>query len=341
MKRQFYFRLAAALSAVVLITGGVYFSRSHVSASPDFVALTSTQEISIEIPQGATGSDIAQLLAQAGVVKSFSAFFKVAVSDSRSAQVAPGVHRLDVGISARSALNQLLDSKRIPNLVKIAEGEWTSEILAQLAKSGLSQSALKQGLGEITLPAGFSGTEGIFFPAQYSFPTGTLAKNALQSMVDRFATQAQASGISAGDSDFTPMQLLTIASIIQAEGDTQDFAKISRVIRNRLKVGMQLQMDTTVHYVLKSRGHVFLSSASTQIASPYNTYRHFGLPPGPIGNPGADAMAAALHPAAGDWLYFITVKPGDTRFTSSDKEFLAWKSEYEKNLRAGAFGATQ
>ncbi len=93
MKRQFYFRLAAALSAVVLITGGVYFSRSHVSASPDFVALTSTQEISIEIPQGATGSDIAQLLAQAGVVKSFSAFFKVAVSDSRSAQVAPGVHR--------------------------------------------------------------------------------------------------------------------------------------------------------------------------------------------------------------------------------------------------------
>jgi UPF0755 protein len=100
---------------------------------------------------------------------------------------------------------------------------------------------------------------------------------------------------------------------------------------------MPLQLDTTVQYALKKRGSVFLSTKSTLINSPFNTYRRYGLPPAPIGNPGSAAMKAALTPAAGDWIYFITVKPGDTRFTKSHDEFLVWKNEYLKNLQAGAF----
>ena len=69
----------------------------------------------------------------------------------------------------------------------------------------------------------------------------------------------------------------------------------------------------------------------------YNTYKKYGLPPGPIGNPGVAAMTAALNPTSGDWLYFITVAPGDTRFTKSIDEFNAWKALYTKNRKAGAF----
>ena len=87
----------------------------------------------------------------------------------------------------------------------------------------------------------------------------------------------------------------------------------------------------------KLRGEIFLSTNSTLIKSPYNTYRNYGLPPTPIGNPGADAIAAALKPADGDWLYFITVAPGDTRFTVSHDEFLTWKALFVKNRKAGAF----
>ena len=133
------------------------------------------------------------------------------------------------------------------------------------------------------------------------------------------------------------MELLTIASIVQAEGDTKDYAQVSRVIRNRLKIGMPLQLDSTVHFVKKVRGQIFLSTQSTLINSPYNTYKRYGLPPGPIGSPGVEAMRAALKPAAGDWLFFITVAPGDTRFTKSIDEFNSWKSLYEKNRKAGAF----
>ena len=100
---------------------------------------------------------------------------------------------------------------------------------------------------------------------------------------------------------------------------------------------MPLQFDSTVHYVMQSRGNIFLSTKSTMFSSSYNTYRKYGLPPGPINNPGASAMRAAVTPQEGDWLYFITVAPGDTRFTADIEQFNEWKIEYKKNLRAGKF----
>jgi UPF0755 protein len=187
------------------------------------------------------------------------------------------------------------------------------------------------------LPNEFKDAEGLLFPAQYSFAKGTTAIQAIQAMVDRFTAEPIAKQLLAGSKEFSALQLLTIASIVQAEGDEKDFSKVSQVIRNRLTIGMPLQMDSTVHFVKRVRGQIFLSSNSTLINSPYNTYKKYGLPPGPIGNPGVAAMTAALNPTSGDWLYFITVAPGDTRFTKSNDEFNTWKALYIKNRKAGAF----
>jgi len=333
-------RLVGAFAAILAITGGVYFVRSHNVSNPDYSDGQPGIEVVVDIPEGATGSAIARILALKGVVKSSGAFFNLAVADARASQIAPGSHRLNTHISSKEALSQLLDTKRITNLIRVAEGAWTDEIITQMEKVGFSKSDLVKAMEQIRRPTGFVGDEGIFFPAQYSFGSGSTALMALQSMVDRFALESKGSGIDRGGNGFTPMELLTIASIVQAEGDSADFSKISQVIRNRLKTGMPLQLDTTVHYVTRTRGQVFLSTEATHTASPYNTYLHYGLPPGPIGNPGRAAMDAALHPASGNWIYFITVKPGDTRFTNSDSQFLMWKSEYEKNLAAGEFGKT-
>jgi UPF0755 protein len=187
------------------------------------------------------------------------------------------------------------------------------------------------------IPKPFTKLEGLLFPAQYSFAQGTKAYVALEQMITRGLSEAVKVGYLSAESKYSPQELLTIASIIQAEGGDGDFEKVSRVIYNRLKIGMPLQMDSTVHYIMESRGNIFLSTKSTLINSPYNTYRKYGLPPGPIGNPGSSAMKAALSPAAGDWLYFITVAPQDTRFTTSLDEFNTWKVLYKKNLRAGKF----
>jgi UPF0755 protein len=177
----------------------------------------------------------------------------------------------------------------------------------------------------------------LIFPAQYSFPEGTSAQTAAQAMIDRFSGDSYGRKLLQGNKQFSAQQLLTIASIVQAESTNEDFAKVARVIYNRLKIGMTLQMDSTVHFIMQARGEIFLSRKSTMVNSAYNTYRKFGLPPGPICSPGSDAMKATLEPIEGDWLYFITVAPGDTRFTSDFAQFNTWKLEYTKNRKAGVF----
>jgi UPF0755 protein len=326
-----YWPAATGIAFAFALAFGLHLVRSNISEFADYPnrsIAANERSASIEISEGELGLQIAKDLNGAGVTASITSFYQLAIADKRAMQIAPGTHALSLKISAKQALAQLLDPKRNVGLVSIIEGTWRSEIATKLKSVGFVD--VDAGFNAVTPPVGFTSTEGIYFPAQYSFAKGTTAQTAIQSMIDRFAKEAKAVGLKSESE-------LVIASLIQAEGDPKDFAKISRVIYNRLKIGMPLQFDTTVQYLLKKRGSVFLSTKSTLINSPYNTYKHYGLPPAPIGSPGVAAMKAALAPATGDWIYFITVKPGDTRFTKSHDEFLIWKNEYLKNLKAGAF----
>jgi UPF0755 protein len=304
---------------------------------PDRVISQSEKSVSISIPTGATGAEIAQLLKAAGVVASAESFFRAAVANPKASSIAPGTHSLSLKISGKTALEQLLDPKRITDLIKITEGAWNSEVFAQMmATKNWSENPVKSAK-QVVLPEGITALEGVLFPAQYSFGEGTSQVAALQSMVNRFKNAISAIDFVDPAGKLSTQQLVTVASLVQAEGDTKDFAKISRVIRNRLASGMPLQFDSTVHYLKNTRGQIFLSNRSTKLKSPYNTYQNYGLPPAPIGNPGLAALKAAIAPAEGDWLFFITVSPGDTRFTKSFSEFNSWKSLYQKNREAGAF----
>ena len=333
-------RLIAAGLVISLFTFSLFLVRSQSSSAPDFGNIETVQdlpEVIVEIPPGATGSQIASILYESGVVKSAQAYFRTAVGDVRSEKVAPGSHRLTLKISARQALDQLLDLERIPNLIKVAEGAWKSEVKKAFINYGFAKSEISTAFSSVKLPKGFSNSEGLIFPAQYSFPKGTSAQTAAQTLINRFIDDPYGRKLLQGSKDFSAQQLLTIASIVQAESTNGDFSKVARVIFNRLKVGMPLQMDSTVHFIMQARGDIFLSRKSTMLNSLYNTYRKYGLPPGPICSPGSDAMKATLEPLQGDWLYFITVAPGDTRFTANFDEFSKWKVEYTKNRKAGAF----
>lgn len=332
-------RVVAALVASVLAIYLLSIIKSGPSAAADFDCSSDPGEttVSIDVAAGETGLEIARELFEKDVVASSEVFFRLAVADPKASLIAPGVHVVDTQICAQTALDQLLDSKRIAGLIAVSEGAWISEIKKLFSKAGYPQEEIKDAFASAVVPKPFVKLEGLLFPAQYSFAQGTQADVALNQMIARGLAEVVKAGFLSGDSTYSPQQLLTIASIIQAEGVDGDFAKVSRVIHNRLKIGMPLQMDSTVHFVMESRGNIFLSTKSTLINSPYNTYKKYGLPPGPIGNPGLNAMKAAMAPAAGDWLYFITVAPQDTRFTASLEEFNTWKALYKKNLRAGKF----
>ncbi|MEU8756150.1 endolytic transglycosylase MltG [Streptomyces chartreusis] len=216
-----------------------------------------------------------------------------------------------------------------PTSLVIPEGWRASQVYTAVDKAlALPSGTTKKSLGklDLKLPNDADGNpEGYLFPATY--PLEKNGKKAtpdslLSAMVDTANEKFSGAPIAAGAqrNAMNVYQAVTIASIVQAEAATRtDMAKVARVIFNRLERGMPLQMDSTVNYALK-RSTLRTSEADTRIESPYNSYQRMGLPPTPIGSPGDEAMHAAISPAAGDWLYFVTVKAGDTRFTADYTE---------------------
>lgn len=330
-------RLALAGLLIIGITLSLRAIAPGPRSAPDFDGSARGPEVTVSIATGATGSQIARDLFEAGVVKSELAFFRVAVGNPRSASIAPGEHRIETQISAAEALSQLLDPERIENLVRVRDGARLSEVIKELGNAGFTRAEISNALSNLKPPKIFKtkNLEGFLYPALYAPTREDSAGSLLAKMLARFSSST--ADIDWQSGELKPLEILTVASLIEAEGTPDVFAQVSRVIYNRLAKGMALQLDATVHYALGKRGEIALSIADTKVESRYNTYRYRGLPPGPIGSPTSAAIAAALAPASGDWLYYVTVAPRQTRFTASYDEFLEFKAEYKRNLKAGKF----
>jgi UPF0755 protein len=243
-------------------------------------------------------------------------------------------------MSARSALALLLSpASRQISRVTIREGLWTSETITALsAATGRPRAEYTAALKDpasLGLPDQAKGNpEGYLFPSTYSFEPHATAAEQLQAMVAKSLDELSRLGVTPDKAQ----RVLTIASIVEAEAKAAaDRPKVARVIENRLVRGMPLQLDTTVSFVAHHRGKVGTSKAERAARSPYNTYLVKGLPPGPIDSPGSLAVKAAIHPAAGPWLYFVAVNPttGETRFAlnaaghaANVKLFLAWCTKH-------------
>ncbi|MER5728851.1 endolytic transglycosylase MltG [Streptomyces sp. NPDC002138] len=227
-----------------------------------------------------------------------------------------------------------------PRRLVIPEGWRATQVYAAVDRElklpvGSAKAAVA-GAG-LALPAEAKGNpEGFLFPATYPVDDRTTPAGILAYMVQTAHQKLAAPPIVAGAKaqGMTPYQTATLASVIQAEADTPaDMGKVARVVYNRLAKSMPLQMDSTINYAL-NRTTVDTPLSDTRIDSPFNTYERQGLPPTPIDSPGAAAMAAAVAPAPGDWLFFVTVKPGDTRFSATYEEHKRHVAEFNKRRAA-------
>ncbi|MFD9426185.1 MULTISPECIES: endolytic transglycosylase MltG [unclassified Streptomyces] len=226
----------------------------------------------------------------------------------------------------------------------IPEGMRGSQVYAAADKSlGVAAGTTERAVpsADLALPVEAKGNpEGYLFPATYPLASATTPKSLLRYMVDTALQRFGADHITAGAqrNSVSVYQSVTIASVVQAEADTvSDMGKVARVVYNRLARNMPLQMDSTLNYALK-RSTLDTTTDDTRIDSPYNSYERKGLPPTPIGNPGEQAMRAAISPTPGPWLYFVTVAPGDTRFTDNYAEQLKNVAEFNRNRRAATAG---
>ncbi|MGC9438065.1 endolytic transglycosylase MltG [Streptomyces sp. WG5] len=223
-----------------------------------------------------------------------------------------------------------------PTSLVIPEGWRATQVYEAVDKTlALAPGTTKKSLAKanLELPNDAEGNpEGYLFPATYPLGENPTPEKLLTAMVDTANERFNGAPVAAGAqrNALNVYQAVTIASIVQAEAATEeDMGKVARVIFNRLERGMPLQMDSTINYALR-RSSLETTTEDTRIDSPYNSYQRMGLPPTPIDNPGDEAVRAAVTPTPGDWLYFVTVKPGDTRFTADYAEHQRNVAEYNR-----------
>ena len=336
--------LAALLVIVVpLAAGGIYaYSLYQDKYHPADYTGDGTGSVVVQVTSGQNATDLGPELVKLGVVASSRAFVLAAEHSTNPAGLLPGFYRMHLHMQASLAYALLLDPKNLVQVtVTIPEGWRLSQIVSWLgAKSGIPASkyeAALRGPAPLGLPSYANDrAEGYLFPATYVVQPHETALGVLKGMVQRFDQEAASANLPAAARQvrLSPGQVIIMASLVQAEGGRlSDYPKIARVIYNRLAQGIPLQLDSTVLYGLNKFG-IVATDAQLSSPSPYNTYKHKGLPPGPIDSPGNAAIQAVLHPAPGNWLYFVTVNPktGETRFTSSQAQFEQFRQELQKYL---------
>ncbi|MFE5671802.1 endolytic transglycosylase MltG [Agromyces sp. NPDC056523] len=298
-------------------------------------------ELVFMINEGEGGETIAANLEEEGVVASAEAFTDEVTSRSPHPTFYPGAYQLANEMSAKAALDALLDpANKLENTFVIQEGLWARDALAAASSAtGIPLEDLQAAAADpqaLGLPAEATSVEGFLFPATYTFPPDVTAQQVVQTLVDRSFEALDAAGVPAEKR----WETVVIASLIEREaGSADDSYKVSRVIRNRLDPNQfesgLLQFDSTVHYGIGDDSTVETSDAERADAgNAYNTYVHPGLPPGPIGNPGDVAIDAALNPADGPWLYFVTVnlETGETVFSATLEEHEAAVEQFLQYL---------
>jgi UPF0755 protein len=327
----------AVLIALAVLAGGAAFAllkgrawiADLVSPPEDYTGSGTTPTVIVEVHKGDTSTDIANSLFDKDVVKSAEAFTDVARQDSDSKLIQVGRYRLRQHLPAQAALAALLDdaNRLVGQPVTLPEGLTVKEIVQRIAdRTRFSEDSLNSALSRIKLPPYANGNpEGYLFPATYNVTRSTTPTGLFKAMVTRFEQEAADVHLAAKADAMgrTPGEIITVASLVQAEARRpQDFPKVARVVYNRLRLGMPLELDSTVHYAVGKDGSVSTTPEDRRVDSPYNTYTHIGLPPGPINAPGDQAIKAALNPAPGSWRYFVTVNTdtGETKFATTYRQ---------------------
>ena len=340
-------RKLLVLVVVLAVLVGGYFAVTEVmdrlGGAEDYTG-QGTGTVTLTVPAGANGAQIGQILADAGVVKSAEAFYQLSLSDVRAQSIQPGTYQLRSQMSAAAALTALVDpSARVQAKFTIPEGARVGQIVEIISKNtDLKAEDLQAALDDpesIGLPDFANGNpEGYLYPETYFVEPDETAQEVLSRMVSQTLKVAKDERIGelAPALGMTGEQILTMASILEYEGQNpEDYAKIARVLYNRIEQSMPLQLDSTVSYISKRKGDVWTTAEERANPSEYNTYQHQGLPPGPIGSPGAASIRAALNPAVGPWLYFFAKKDGSVVYNES---FAQHNADCQAEYGAGSCG---
>ncbi|MFA6097177.1 MAG: endolytic transglycosylase MltG [Candidatus Paceibacterota bacterium] len=333
----FFFFVAAAIAS-----GTYYHVQSQIKAP---LVAGSAEEKEFAVQKGESVKDISTNLEKEGLIRG-AGYFQVYVWQEKVAEkIQAGKYQLSPSMSIPEIADILMGGK-IKNedvWVTIPEGFMVSDIDRRLAENGLIKEGefvrmdgdLKMDLSQYVFLAGRpegSGLEGFYFPDTYKYKKGVSVEDIARKMLDNFGRKLSESlQKEIGRQNKTVYETIVLASIIEKEaGSAKDMKKVSSVFHNRLVLGMKLESDATVNYVIR-KGRSQATYEDLEINSPFNTYMYAGLPPGPISNPGLDAIIAAIYPDSTDYYYFLTRRDNDQAvFSKTFDEHILNKNRYLK-----------
>ena len=337
--------LAVLVAALVLLFGGyfIYDKASTflqtVGEVPDYPG-PGKASITVTIPEGASLDQIGGILVDADVVKSTKAWSEAVDAEVRATSVQAGRYIMRTQMKATDALRLLINpgESRVRLQFTIPEGlRLTAQIDLLVKTTKIKKTDFEAALKKpktLGLPSyAKNRPEGFLFPDTYELVEEATATSTMRQMVTQYKAVSQQIQLETAAKQLkrSPYDVLIVASIIEREVNKDEYrAKVARVLYNRLAKGMSLGLDSTVIYAenLKTNTTTPKDRASK---SPYNTYRHKGLPPGPISAPGRASLEAAAGPADGKWLYFVTVNfdTGETKFATTPEEFAKLRAEFQ------------
>jgi len=320
------------------------------------------QQVLIEVHEGDFTTAIAETLLGAGVIASVATFLDAAQSNTAIAAIQPGFYRLKAELPAATAVAQLVDpvnrvgklvipeGRQLDDITDLKTGRVTSGLFTLIAEAScldlnedrhcLTAQELRRAaetetpetlavpdwaVGPITkMGRDHRRIEGLITAGTWNVDPTAAASTVLAKLIKQSAAELAKSNLpaTAEQLGMTPYELLVVASLVQREALPHDFAKVARVIDNRLAEPQRLEFDSTVNYPL-DRQEVATTDADRAKVTAWNTYASDGLPATPICSPGREALHAAEHPDPGDWLYFVTIdKDGTTLFTHNYQQHL-------------------
>jgi len=293
-------------------------------------------KLRVSIPKGVTLREVTTILSNNNMVKSEKSFMITARLLGYEKNIQAGHLVLHEPRTNISLVRQLVHG--IPELIKVTilEG-WGIQKIAEYIEDKLEISSEKiidlckdqwfiHSLG-ITAPT----LEGFLFPETYYFSKSESARNILSKMISVYQLQiSNKMKYRMEEIGFSELQIITLASIIEGEAIYDNERKrISSVYHNRLNIGMRLQADPTIQYIIDD-GPRRLLNKDLNIQSPYNTYIHKGLPPAPINNPGLQSILAALYPDESNYIYFVARGDGYHTFTKTQAEHNSAKRDLNR-----------
>lgn len=316
---------------VLLIVVGLY-GVQVVRNLAEPVNINSTQQTLITVRSGMSTHEIAEELYRHRLIKSVAFFRLVAKVEGLEKSLQAAKYSFSPSMSVREMVQMLATGKTAYYRLTIPEGFTIDQIAALLAESQLADATKFKTAAKTTLPLQdlivsadvIYPSEGFAFPDTYYISQGVTESQLLQMMISQFRNQFTPElEALAAQSGLSLREVITLASLVEKEAQVEaERSIIAGVFLNRLRLGMPLQSCATIQYIL-GYPKPELTIQDTQLISPYNTYLHPGLPPGPIANPGLASIKAVLYPAKTDNLYFVADKNGSHHFSQTYAQHLA------------------